>query len=108
MGQIIEVTDDTFEQAVLQNTKPVLIDFWADWCRPCLQLLTVLEDIAEEYQNYVTVAKINVDENPDTPLEYGIRSIPYLILFKDGEVLDTLVGAQSKDKLEYFIESNLV
>lgn len=108
MGNIIEVTDDTFRSTVLQNTKPVLIDFWADWCRPCLQLLTVLEDIAEEYQNYVIVAKINVDENPDTPLEYGIRSIPYLILFRDGEVIDTLIGAQSKDKLEYFIESNLV
>jgi len=108
MGNIIEVTDDTFKATVLQNTKPVLIDFWADWCRPCLQLLTVLEDIAEEYQNYVIVAKINVDENPDTPLEYGIRSIPYLILFRDGEVIDTLIGAQSKDKLEYFIESNLV
>ena len=108
MGNIIEVTDDTFKATVLQNTKPVLIDFWAVWCRPCLQLLTVLEDIAEEYQNYVIVAKINVDENPDTPLEYGIRSIPYLILFRDGEVIDTLIGAQSKDKLEYFIESNLV
>ena len=105
--RIIHVTDDSFEQEVLQSSDPILVDYWADWCGPCKMIAPVLDDIAEEYAGKIRVAKLNIDENPDTPPRYGIRGIPTLMLFKDGEVEATKVGAVSKSQLTAFIDSNL-
>jgi thioredoxin 1 len=104
---IIHVTDATFERDVLQSSEPVLVDYWADWCRPCLKLAPVLDEIAEEYKGRVRVAKFNIDENPRTTGRYGIRSIPTLILFKAGEVEARKVGGLEKPQLSAFIDSNL-
>jgi thioredoxin 1 len=104
---IVHVTDETFERDVLQSSEPVLVDYWADWCRPCLKLAPVLDEIAEEYQGKVRVAKFNIDENPRTTARYGIRSIPTLILFKAGEVEARKVGGLEKPQLSAFIDSNL-
>jgi len=104
---IIHVTDETFEQDVLKSSKPVLVDYWADWCRPCLRLASVLEDIAIEYQDRIQVAKFNIDENPKITARYGIRSIPTLILFKAGEVEARKVGGLERPQLSAFIDSNL-
>ena len=105
--RIIHVTDDSFEQEVLQSSDPILVDYWADWCGPCKMIAPVLDDIAEEYAGKIRVAKLNIDENPGTPPRYGIRGIPTLMLFKDGEVEATKVGAVSKSQLTAFIDSNL-
>ena len=104
---IRSVTDDTFEHDVLKSAKPVLIDYWAEWCGPCKMIAPVLEDIAREYAGRLTVAKLNIDENPATPPRYGIRGIPTLMLFKNGSVEATKVGAVSKSQLSAFLESNL-
>lgn len=104
---IVHVSDDTFEEKVLKSDKPVLIDYWAEWCGPCKMIAPVLEEIAEEYADRVIVAKLNIDENPDTPPKYGIRGIPTLMLFKDGNVEATKVGAVSKSQLTAFIDGNL-
>ncbi|MEW8429981.1 MAG: thioredoxin TrxA, partial [gamma proteobacterium symbiont of Ctena orbiculata] len=90
--QIVHVTDDSFESEVLQSTQPVLIDYWAEWCGPCKMIAPVLDDIANEYDGKLKVVKLNIDENPNTPPRYGIRGIPTLMLFKDGEVEATKVG----------------
>ncbi len=105
--RIIHVTDDSFEQEVLQSSDPVLVDYWADWCGPCKMIAPVLDEIAEEYAGKIRVAKLNIDENPNTPPRYGIRGIPTLMLFKQGEVEATKVGAVSKSQLTAFIDSNL-
>jgi thioredoxin 1 len=105
--RIIQVTDDSFEQDVLQSSDPVLVDYWADWCGPCKMIAPVLSEIADEYAGKVRVAKLNIDENPKTPPRYGIRGIPTLMLFKAGEVEATKVGAVSKSQLTAFIDSNL-
>jgi thioredoxin 1 len=105
--RIIHVTDDSFEQEVLQSSEPVLVDYWADWCGPCKMIAPVLDEIAGEYDGKIKVAKLNIDENPNTPPRYGIRGIPTLMLFKDGEVEATKVGAVSKSQLTAFIDSNL-
>jgi thioredoxin 1 len=105
--RIIHVTDDSFEQEVLKSSSPVLVDYWADWCGPCKMIAPVLDEIAEEYDGKLRVAKLNIDENPGTPPRYGIRGIPTLMLFKDGEVEATKVGAVSKSQLTAFIDSNL-
>ena len=105
--RIIHVTDDSFEQEVLQSSDPVLGDYWADWCGPCKMIAPVLDEIADEYTGKIRVAKLNIDENPNTPPRYGIRGIPTLMLFKDGEVEATKVGAVSKSQLTAFIDSNL-
>ena len=94
-----QVTDDTFEAEVLQSTTPVVVDFWAEWCGPCRQIAPALDEIATEMQGQVKVAKINIDENPNTPSKYGVRAIPTLMLFKDGEVAATQMGVQPKGKL---------
>ena len=104
---IVHVSDDSFEQDVLSSEKPVLVDYWAEWCGPCKSIAPVLEEIADEYQEKMTVAKINVDDNPSTPPKYGIRGIPTLMLFKNGAVEATKVGAVSKAQLSEFIDENL-
>ncbi len=105
-ANILEVTDQTFEQEVLQSDKPVLVDYWAEWCGPCKAMAPVLEEIAETYGDRLRVAKLNIDDNPETPPKYGIRGIPTLMLFKDGNVEATKVGALSKSQLTAFVDSN--
>ncbi len=108
MGKsIVHTTDATFDNDVLQADKPVLLDFWAEWCGPCKMIAPVLDEIAEEYKDRLTIAKINIDENPQTPPKFGIRGIPTLILFKNGTVEAQKVGAVSKSQLAAFLDSNL-
>ena len=105
--QIVYVTDDTFEAEVIKSSNPVLVDYWAEWCGPCKMIAPILEEIAGEYTGKVTIAKLNIDENPQTPPKYGIRGIPTLMLFKDGNVEATKVGALSKSQLTAFLDSNI-
>lgn len=105
--QIVHVTDDNFEAEVLKSDLPVLVDYWAEWCGPCKMIAPVLDEITGEYAGKIKVAKLNIDENPNTPPRYGIRGIPTLMLFKEGEVEATKVGAVSKSQLIAFIDSNL-
>ncbi len=105
--QIQHVTDDSFESEVLKSEIPVLVDYWAEWCGPCKMIAPILDEIAEEYAGRLRVAKLNIDDNPATPPKYGIRGIPTLMLFKDGNVEATKVGAVSKSQLTAFIDSNL-
>ncbi len=105
--KIVYVTDDTFESEVLNAQEPVLVDYWADWCGPCKMIAPILDEIAEEYAGKLKVAKLNIDENPGTPPKFGIRGIPTLMLFKNGNVEATKVGAVSKSQLTAFIDSNL-
>ena len=105
--KIVHVTDDNFENEVLQSSEPVLVDYWAEWCGPCKMIAPVLDEICGEYDGRVKIAKLNIDDNPDTPPRYGIRGIPTLMLFKNGEVEATKVGAVSKSQLTAFIDSNL-
>ncbi len=105
--RIIEVTDNTFEDAVLKAEKPVLVDFWAEWCGPCKVIAPVLDEIAKDYEGRLVVAKLNIDDNPQTPPKYGIRGIPTLILFKNGNVEAIKVGAVSKSQLSAFLDSHL-
>jgi len=105
--KVIELTDDSFDGDVLQSSTPVLVDFWASWCAPCKAIAPVVDGLAEEYAGKVKVAKLNVDENPATPGQYGVRGIPTLILFKDGKVVDQVVGAVPKNQLEGLIKKAL-
>ena len=104
---IVYLTDDSFQNEVLESTEPVLVDYWAEWCGPCKMIAPILTEIATEYQGKVKVAKLNIDENPQTPPKYGIRGIPTLMLFKGGNVEATKVGALSKSQLTAFIDTNL-
>jgi len=105
--KIMHVTDATFGDQVSNSPDPVLLDYWAEWCGPCKMIAPVLSEIAEEYEGKLNVAKINIDENPDTPRKYGIRGIPTLMLFKNGNVEATKVGAVSKTQLTAFIDENI-
>ncbi len=105
--KIVFLSDDSFESQVLQAEGPVLVDYWAEWCGPCKMIAPILEEIADEYDGRVTVAKLNIDDNAGTPPKYGIRGIPTLMLFKGGEVEATKVGALSKSQLTAFIDSNI-
>lgn len=95
----VNVTDSNFESTVIKSTVPVLVDFWAPWCGPCVAIGPTLEQVAEEYKGRATVAKMNVDENANTPSQYGVRSIPFIVLVKDGKVIDSVVGVVPKAKL---------
>ena len=102
---IINITDTSFEDDVLKSDKPVIVDYWAEWCGPCKMIAPILNEIADEYNDKITVAKINIDENQETPQKYAVRGIPTLMIFKDGEVAGTKVGAMSKSQLSAFIDS---
>lgn len=104
---ILHVTDDSFEADVLQSQQPVLVDYWAEWCGPCKMIAPILDEIAAEYAGKLKVAKVNIDDNQATPAKFGIRGIPTLMLFKNGNVEATKVGALSKSQLAAFIDSNL-
>jgi len=104
---IAHVTDDTFEAEVLNAQQPVLVDYWAEWCGPCKMIAPILNEIAVEYADRLKVAKLNIDENPKTPPTYGIRGIPTLMLFRNGNVEATKVGALSKSQLAAFLDNNL-
>ncbi|HEY2274540.1 MAG TPA: thioredoxin TrxA [Steroidobacteraceae bacterium] len=106
-SNIVHTTDATFTQDVLKSDKPVLLDFWAEWCGPCKMIAPILDEIASEYQDRIKIAKLNIDENPQTPPKFGIRGIPTLILFKNGTVEAQKVGAVSKSQLAAFLDSNL-
>jgi thioredoxin 1 len=104
---IVHVTDQSFEDEVLNSAQPVLVDYWAEWCGPCKMIAPILDQVSSEYSGRVKIAKLNIDENPNTPPRYGIRGIPTLMLFKAGNVEATKVGAISKSQLTAFIDSNL-
>lgn len=105
---IKHVSDTSFQADVLESKAPVLVDFWAEWCGPCKMIAPILDDVASAYQGKVQIAKVNVDENRDVPAKFGIRGIPTLILFKDGQVAATKVGALTKAQLTAFIDQQLV
>ena len=104
---IVHTNDDSFEADVLQSEKPALVDFWAEWCGPCKMIAPLLDAVADEYADRMSIVKLNVDENPNVAQKFGIRSIPTLILFKDGAVQAQKLGAMSKSQLTEFLETNL-
>jgi len=104
---VLHVTDSNFDELVLKANTPVLVDYWAEWCGPCKMIAPVLDEISQEYTGKITVAKLNIDENPATPSHYGVRGIPTLMLFKDGDIEATKVGALTKSQLAQFIDSNI-
>jgi thioredoxin 1 len=105
MSATVKITDASFEADVLKSGLPVLVDFWAEWCGPCRAIAPALEDLARDLQGKATVAKINIDENPATPLKYRVQGIPTLILFKNGQVAATKVGSLPKSKLYEWVNS---
>ena len=104
---VISLTDSDFNETVIKADIPVLVDYWAEWCGPCKMIAPVLDEIAQEYAGKLTVGKLNIDDNPETPQHYGVRGIPTLMLFKDGDIEATKVGALTKSQLSDFIDSNL-
>ena len=104
---IVQLSDDSFEEDVIKSDKPVLVDFWAEWCGPCKMVAPILDDIAGDYEGKLVIGKLNVDHNDQTPPKYGIRGIPTLLLFKNGEVVATKVGALSRAQLTEFLEQHI-
>jgi thioredoxin 1 len=104
---IIYVTDDNFEQEVLNSSNPVLVDYWAEWCGPCKMIAPLINELADEYEGKLTVAKMDIDSNRQTPMNYNIRGIPTMMIFKDGQVQATKVGAVSKGMLTSFVDENI-
>ncbi|SVC07830.1 uncharacterized protein METZ01_LOCUS260684 [marine metagenome] len=104
---LTHTTDETFDQDVIQSDQPVLLDFWAEWCGPCKMIGPILGELSEEYADKVKIVKLNVDENNNTAIQYAVRSIPTLILFKDGQVQAQHIGAAAKGQLKQFLDSNL-
>ena len=107
MSNAIDISDDNFDSEVLKSDKPVLIDFWAEWCGPCKVLGPVIDEVAEDYSDRVKFVKLNIDNNPSNTQKIGIRGIPTLLLFKNGEKIDTSVGVLSKSELASFLDKNL-
>jgi len=103
----VQITDTSFEEDVLKSDTPVLVDYWAEWCGPCKMLAPILDEVAVEYAEKLTIAKLDIDSNPNTPPKFGIRGIPTLMLFKQGDVVATKVGAMSKSQLTAFIDENI-
>ena len=101
---LVHVNDNDFEQEIIKSDIPALVDFWAPWCGPCRAIAPILEELSLSYKDQVKIAKMNVDENPKTATAFGVRSIPMLLLFKDGKVLDTLIGLVPRERLEMFIK----
>ena len=106
-NEIIHLSDDTFKKEVLESSVPVLVDYWAGWCGPCKMIAPILDSLISEYDGKIKIAKLNIDENPQTPTKYGIRGIPTLMIFKGGNVESTKVGALSKSQLIAFIDSTI-
>ena len=104
---IVALTEATFDKTINESTKPILVDFWAQWCRPCKQIAPILEEIAEEYGEKIIITKLNVEQNPNIAPKFGIRGIPTLLIFKNGQVAATQVGALSKAQLKAFIDPQL-
>ncbi len=106
-AEILSVSDANFEEAVLKSSAPVLVDFWAEWCMPCRAIAPIVENIAQQFGEKLKVAKMNVDENMKTPAKYGIRGIPTLLLFKDGELVESIVGVQPREKIVELVTKHL-
>jgi thioredoxin 1 len=104
---VVHITDNSFENDVLKSDLPVLVDYWAEWCGPCRAIAPILEELGHEYRDRVKIAKLNIDENPATTMKFGIRGIPTLMLFKEGNIEATKVGAASKSDLTAFIDSHI-
>ncbi|WP_207461431.1 thioredoxin TrxA [Azospirillum sp. SYSU D00513] len=103
----VKVTDASFDDDVLKASGPVLVDFWAEWCGPCKMIAPALDELAIKYKGKVTIAKLNIDENPNTPTKYGVRGIPTLMLFRDGNVAATKIGALPKGQLDQWVETSI-
>ncbi len=106
-GKVITLTEGNWNEEVINSDKPVLVDFWAPWCGPCRIIAPIIEEIAEEFEGKIKVGKLNTDENPNIAMQYGIRAIPTVILFKNGEVVDTRIGVQPKDALKQMVMNHI-